>query len=42
LAFMAERLGRTDLLARAIEVHSQTVRCRHVPRRGPIFAPFPS
>lgn len=40
LAFMAERLHRVDLLAKAVEIHSKVVRCRHVPRKGPIPAPF--
>lgn len=42
LAFMAKRLHRPDLLAKAVDVHSQEVRCRHVPRKGPaINAPLP-
>lgn len=32
LAWMADTLGRVDLLAAAIEVHSQEVCCRRVPR----------
>ena len=42
LAWMAESLNRSDLLAKAMMVHAQRVRCRHVPRRGPVLAPLPS
>ena len=40
LAFMSDMLHRPDLLAKAVEVFSRTVRCRHVPRKGPIPVPL--
>lgn len=41
LAFMAVRLLREDLMQMAGQVHSSTVRCRLLPRKGPVFAPLP-
>jgi len=40
LAFMSDALHRPDLLAKAVEVFFRVVRCRHVPRKGPIPMPF--
>lgn len=41
LAFMGATLWRQDLSALATQAHQSTVRCRHVPRKGPISAPLP-
>jgi hypothetical protein len=41
LSFMGTTLYRPDLLTLAGQVHSSTVRCRLLPRKGPIHAPFP-
>jgi len=42
LAYMGSRLLRKDLLILAGEVHLSSVRCRLVPRKGPVHAPLPS
>ena len=41
LAFMGARLYRNDLRVLAAQAHASTVRCRHVPRKGPVHAPLP-
>ena len=41
LLWMGKRLWRRDLIAMAGEAYRATVRCRHVPRKGPIHAPLP-
>jgi hypothetical protein len=42
LAWMAEVMNRPELLVKAVQVHSDEVRCRHVPRRGNPRAELPS
>lgn len=40
LAWMARKLRRPDLMRRAVDAQTATVRCRLQPRKGPIHAPF--
>jgi hypothetical protein len=40
LYWMGMRLDRADLMKAARDALHATVRCRHVPRKGPIRAPF--
>jgi hypothetical protein len=42
LAYMGSLLLRKDLLILAGQVNESTVRCRLVPRKGPIHAPLPT
>lgn len=42
LAYMGLFFKRDDLLRLAAESARSTVRCRLVPRKGPVHAPFPT